>query len=634
MARPRQAERKVMRYGLPWPEGTTDDIIERTCFTQGLSVEQGGLGRYGHFRKWLAPVWPDIDWNPWTERVVSGIFDDRYAHWNSDRTGISRCVALTGCGAAGKTYGLALAAMGWWRAAPKDSAVILCTTQLQGFRRRMWPVITQLHSCALDEYGEPSPVGKLTDSKVKIVFTKGDDVHGIFGCAVERGELARAVALIRGIHATRVFVGIDELEFTPPAILECIPNLRKGASMDFTLVVAGNSESKLDPHGMCCEPEDGWNSINVESDQWVTKGVSKWAIDSGICLHFDGEKSPNVIPYEGKSPGRKTVFPYIYTWEDHLRANREPQPGEIPFNQTTVYWHQDRGFWCPAGIKDVLLEEAMFEAKRGPDEKTAYEKFTFVSRSRSVGFLDPAFGGDECKVVFGRMGDIDGDRDGLQIDEHLTVSVSATNNSERDYQIARSVMEMCKARGVEPDGFGCDATGSGRGVHAILCGEWSPEIHRVEFGGAASDRNSGTADMRPADEVYANFVTELWYSVRDFLLAGQMRGFYPDAVIQFCARPYKMAGRRFQVLPKDECRAVMRGRSPDDADAVAGLLEVCRRLGLTASSRVVQRRDSNWEKNVQSAADIAAPQNDLNDVADEEQTTYGNAELDLCDIAL
>lgn len=480
------------------------------------------------------------------------------------------------------THDAAFFASAWWRVDPSVTTVILCSTTKEMLRKRTWAPISWFWSEAIDPRRKcKDPVGHMIDSRTKLLWKKGDDLHGIFGIAVGEGETQKAVQNIKGMHSERMMVVVDEAEATPEAIFEAIANLRKGCS-EFILVVLGNSVSRLDAHGQICEPRDGWGSISVESTEWPTKGVPKWQIEPGICLHFDGTKSPNV-------KARCTKYHYLYSWENYLAAQQRPD-----YMASMVFWQHDRGFWPPEGLSDRLFTEQMVEKYNGSG------RYEFLADVVPIAFLDPAFGGDECKLLVGRLGTLAGGRKGLQIDEAIVIPIPAVSKDEIDYIVARRCIEELKKRSVQPAQFGTNATGTGRGVHAIIAGEWSSHIHRVEDIGQCSDRPSSTADGRPAKEVYDRAATESWFSAREVLQSGQLKGLYPAAVIQLCARIYGYLGRKYRIEPKDEFK-VRLGRSSDDADAVVGLVEVARRNGLQIATPIAARADKDWEATLKEA---------------------------------
>ena len=279
--------------------------------------------------------------------------------------------------------------------------------------------------------------------------------------------------------------------------------------------------------------------------------------------------------------GRRTLWPFLYTYENYLRSRNR--------HKSLNYWSQDRGFWAESGILNTILSEVMI------DKYGARESFVFNSYSTPIAFLDPAFGGDQCVARFGFMGDVEGGKVGILLTDTVVIEAEADSKDEVDYQIARRFIDECARRTVGPENAGIDATGIGRGVYAITASEWSQRVNRVEFGGGASDLPASADDPRPAKQVYDRKVTELWYSVRELVMAGQLRGMQTAEIVQFCTREYKRLGRLIRIDTKDECKAKL-GRSPDNADAVSGLCHVARINGLVAASEITARSTTSWEK--------------------------------------
>lgn len=571
------------RYNIAVAARLDDLALEAYCFHKGHKTEDGGLGRYRHFKNWSRQVWPTVEWNPWLCDQMQAFCDDESAVTaGKTRT---KTVAFTGAAAAGKTYSAAFFASAWWRVDPSVTTVIICSTTKEMLRKRTWAPVSWFWSEAVDPIRKvKAPIGHMIDSRTKLLYKKGDDLHGIFGIAVGEGETQKAVQNIKGMHSERMMVVVDEAEATPEAIFEAIANLRKGCS-EFILVVLGNSVSRLDAHGQICEPANGWNSISVESTEWATKGVPKWQIEPGICLHFDGTKSPNV-------KARCTKYHYLYSWENYLSAQQRPD-----YMQSMVFWQHDRGFWPPEGLSDRLFTEQMVEKYDGQG------KFEFLGDAVPIASLDPAFGGDECKLLIGRLGGVSGGRKAIQIDEHITIPIPAISKDEIDYVVARKTIAELKQRNIQPHQFGTNATGTGRGVHAIIAGEWSPQIHRIEDIGQCTDRPSSTADGRPAKEVYDRAATESWFSAREILQSSQLKGLYRDAIVQLCSRVYGYLGRKYRIEPKDEFKARL-GRSSDDADCVILLCEVARRNGLVIATPVAKRADKDWDEEVKASESI------------------------------
>lgn len=567
------------RYGLRLPARLDDLTLELLAMQLGHRPEDGGLGRYGHFRVVCQMLFPWLEWNPWLEWECQRLLEFPGAGQARVRR---HAVALTGCGAAGKTFGVTLVAVVWWLCDPANSSVVLTSTEKSVIRRRMWPVVDKLYK-GMVQPGTTKPMmfGHFVDSMTKWNATKGDDLHGVTAVAVAKGDTQKAVDYLKGVHARRMFLMIDEATATPEAIMLTISNMMKGCD-ELVVVIIGNAVSRLDPHGRACEPLAGWESVGVEDEEWRTKGVPEWELPPGVCLHFDGKKSPNVTM--GLLDG-KNRWPMLYTLDNWERAQANAELKGLNF------WSQDRGFWCPDGATHTVFSEQAVLKYGG-----LRRDVTWLRQTTRVAFLDTAFGGDDCVFLEGEFGEVaEGEGEVLMLGEPEVVPVRADNPNEIEYQIAMWVMARCVRLGVRPEGFGMDSTGTGKGAASVMAREWSLRIHRVEWGGGASERAAAPDDARPAREVYVNQSTELHWRARELLFARRLRGLHRQAVKELCARSYEVLNKRYRVIPKPEFK-VLFGKSPDYGDVTVGLVEVARLNGMKGGGKLAVMERVAWRK--------------------------------------
>lgn len=552
-------------YGVPFdpPPGFNQLSVELASFGSWYRhPTYNGPGRLAHFKTIQQYLWQgphEIRWHPWLEDQIASLCAHQQVSWN-------------GCGASGKTFASGLYAMVWWLADPLMSTVLLTSTTGKMIRKRVWPVIQKLHSTCI----KPGFPGNMVDSKTTLQARKGDDKNAIFAVAVADGNTAKAVGDIQGIHNRRILVMIDEAPETPAAAFEACVNLEKGCS-DFQLLAAGNPVSMLDQHGRFSEPRDGWGSVSVESEEWPTR--------TGICLHFDGTKSPGL---------HDPSLGFLYSAKD-LELDMRLRGPESP-----AFWKFCRGFYAPEGICQTVFSDAMVIKHDGRG------KHIFRSQARPVAALDPAFGGgDRCVLRFGMLGDLEDGRMALQLTESIQLDLKAESKDYVHMQIAEQVRAQCEKRGVEPEDFAMDTTGEGGGLAEHIVRTWgSNAFHRVEFGGRASDRPVSLEDKRSCHDVYRNRVTELWYSARAFLQGGQLKGLNQDEISEFTSRQYELKGALTQVEPKSEMKARF-GRSPDHADAVAVLVELARHKGASAGTvKSSTRPNREWDKAARASDDI------------------------------
>ena len=540
------------KYGIRSPVKIPDLELELYAFRNRLQPNEGGLGTFDHFRNATKMIWPKMNWNPWLEAQVESLCDYDYVGW-------------AGCGASGKTYGATLFATVWWLANPLKSTVVLTSTTAKMIRKRMW---ANLQDLVRKTRGFP---GNMVDSKMALQAVKGDDRHSISAIAVAEGNTSKAVANIQGIHAERVMVIIDEATDTPEAAFEACTNLSKGCR-EFKMLVIGNPASKFDPHGRFCTPAKGWRSVTIEDQHWLT--------ERGICRRFDGMKSPNI------SEGR-TKYPYLITHDQVLSAMRHE--GE----QSPTFWKYTRGFWAPDGMVKTVLSESLI------DTHTPTKKLVFTANVEQVAALDPGFGGDRCILRFAKVGTAN-DKMSILFGDIIHISPNAQLTEPVHYQIANRVKEECNARGIRPDRFALDSSGEGGGLADILTREWGV-VHRVEFGGSPSNLPVSDEDSRPCNEAYDRKVTELWFSMRKWVVEERVGGLDMETLQEFCARMFDDGKRKISV----ESKTVMKqrtGKSPDLADAAVVLLDLVRKTAVLEPRAT--KADKLWEKMVRDADSI------------------------------
>lgn len=554
------------RYGLTFRQPLSPLALEQYCFRTGRKSEEGGMGKYLHFRQYAAMLFPNRIWHEWSEDRFRVLCDDSYAIKLNDT--VQREICWAGCSSSGKTYDAAFWAFLWWLAAPAGSIVCLTSTTAGMVRKRIWEPIQRFYH----EVSKMGFVGHLVDSKTTLQSRKGDEKHAIFAKAVGGGETTQAAGDIQGMHPSkgRLLLVLDEAAEVREAIELAKENMMSGCQ-DFTALYIGNPKARTDVLGRHMEPKDGWASVTVDTEEWLTK--------KGICQRFDGFKSPNV-------KAKKTLFQFLFTWEDYqftLQAGEE---------NTLAHWMFKRGFPPPDGVLKTVLSEALIEQRNGRG------KHTFVSHKTVIAGLDPAFGGDDCILRIADMGDIlrtDGTTIlGLTLTHRYVINIDASNPLPKEHQIAEQVIKLCKQHNVEL--LGTDSTGIGRGVFSKLFDGWpSNKLFQVEFGGEPSNLAASEIDLRPSYDVYDRKVSELWFTIARFVDSGQLKGFDSELIREVCARLYDYKSRKLAVETKDKFK-LHYGHSPDDGDCLAVLCDVARRNGMTPATVLTTRTSDSWNE--------------------------------------
>lgn len=570
------------KYGFLATEPLDDWHLELFCWRERFN---SGLEPVEHLRRCIALLLPDEIWNPWRERRFRSLTDERYA----DRIGKSviRNLPWVGPGSAGKTWDSGILAFFFWLADPLNTAVALTTTSKPKMRQRVWPAVQECYERTKDAIRDANICEpNMLNSTLQLQANYGDAKHAIFGQAVEQGELATAVEKLKGLHAPRIMLVIDEAPGTPEAIFRTIPNMQKGAR-EVVVIFTGNGPlTHYDCFSRVCKPVNGWKSITADAEEWRTAAIPEFQLPQGWCIHFDGKTSPNVV-------AGQTIYPFLYTWEDWQRSIRDPLR-----QGTAEFYSQDRGFWPPEGFLRTVLTEELIE------QGNARGTIEFAGGTTTpIGSVDPGFGGDKCVLRLGRMGRKADNKLAVQIDEthYIPILVDLVDESGKkipaEYQIWNFIRPHAERLKIKPHCFGVESTGTGRGVAAVMTQEWG-EILAVESGGKPTDMPASEEDARPSHQVYDRKITELWFSVQAFVKGKHIGGLTEADCEQFCARLYDFISKKY-ILEKKEDLKPRLGRSPDDADSCAVLIHVARTLGMATRGPRGDRMMSMWDSEIQ-----------------------------------
>lgn len=549
------------KYGKLWPpEGSrpaSDSQIEFKIFRNRITGPKCP-GPVETFWKLVDAIWnhpkstKQFLRTPWADKMV--------------REAVKRpFLGIAGCASSGKSEFGAIWAIVNFLASPSDTKILLTSTSLKDSRQRIWGSVEEYWQAAAITFGgEANLPGELVSASGLIRRRVGDQKSDRQGLALIAGEKSKAkesIGKIIGFKGMRVILIADEL----PELSEALINAAEAnlySNPDFQMIGIGNPNSYYDPFGVFCQPKAGWGSINEDSEEWET--------EIGYCIRFDGERSPNIL-------AGKTIYPWMLT-EEKLARYRE-RLGE----KSLRYYRMVRGFWCPTGAVDSIYTEADIVAYRGTERAVWMEEPTMVA-----GF-DPGYtnGGDRSVLYFGKFGVSKDQLNTLEWTEFVELNEDVGEKDEsRTQQIIQKLIAECKARQVHPKNLAIDGTGAGKPFCDAVRMMWSGDFLEVNFGGSASDSPASSTDPRPANEVYLNSVSEIWFSGSEYLRSNQLRGIAPALARELTARTYETKARgKVQVEPKVKMK-LRTNKSPDIADSALLALHLCRRrLGMASKAR-------------------------------------------------
>lgn len=600
MAEPKKPEYPT-KYGFSLTHQVDDLGLELFCYRNWHKLTSEGRLKTEwtyHFKQVVTILWgpnnkkKSVEWNPWLELACEA------CHFHPETGAPYPHTGLNGCASSGKTIYGALHALVNWLCDPVNTLVLVTSTDLKAARKRIWGEITKLWQAA-----ESIMPGELIDSRYQIVTgQKGKrypDTSGIAVVAGEKRKEKEAVGKIIGAKNKRVFFIGDELPELTHAILEAALNLM--TNDQFQLIGMGNFKNRVDAFGVFVQPVDGYESLTLDSTDWLTT----W----GHCVRFDGMKSPNIVGGEDKWKG-------IYS-SKHLTQHRK-----FYDEHQAQFWRMCRSFEPPLGYDDCIYAEAHFAAG-----KVREHPIWLGDRVKVCGF-DPAFtnGGDRCVQWFGWLGPDSTGKQVLDLYKRMILREDAREKAKtRNFQIAEQFISNCKAEGVAPENAALDSTAAG-GVFADIVAEtWKDnsnqvvgtKILRVDFSGAPTDNLVSQGDSLTAKDKYDRRVSELWYVGVELMKYGQLRGLDDELIREMKARKYDTVkgggtGLKIRVERKDDMKERL-GFSPDDADAFFVLVDLCRQrhnfLAHSGFGGPSAETNKDWERQVEIANDVYAQVN-------------------------
>lgn len=529
---------------------TTQLEYDSAAFGAKLPTERILMRRSDLFKRVADGYLPKhFEWHSWTNKLIDALC-------------YRPVVCFAGCASAAKTYNVVSFAALWWMCSPTESSVTLVSTSKGSLRQRGWAEIQRVYS----ELGIEK-IGNFIDSQMTWQVERGDSKHAVKCKAVEEGPIQKVADDIKGIHTHRQMVIVDEATSVPKAIYEACENLH-GYPREFILVLMANPPaSKLNQFSQYCEPKNGWQSVDIDCDEWEGKPIASLSNLTPYVVRFDAEKSPNIT--EGKR-----VSIHLPTREK-VQAAREAGGGQTP-----SYWSNFRGFWPPEGLAKTVFSASLL------DLGDAYGSFVFDGdKFFIIGAFDPAFGGgDRPALRFAKLGTNAEGKWGIQSSPAKIIPILATSKNPVHFQLAETVRrecEQCTFDGFKfpcpPENLAIDASGEGGGLCDIMQRIWSPYVIRIEFAGAPSEDPCNLEDNRPAREVYENKSVEMWFRSRDAVNSGQFKGMDKDTAEELCNRQFTDTGKRIRLQSKSRDKSAteksyktMFGKSPDLADCFSG----------------------------------------------------------------
>lgn len=570
-----------MKYGLSWGESHPVEI-EISLIRLGGYIEFNGKkygnGLFYHYKALQQLLWPDDDHHRWSDLMLEEIL-------------ANRVTVVGGSKDSGKTH-VALARYGLtdYFCFPHETLILMSSTHAQGIQLRVYGDVKDLLQRAKDRF--PWLPGNIVESKLGI-FTDSLDKNasirdmrkGIIcvPCVGGEGEYLEGLEKFIGVKQKRRRLLGDEVQFMDASYLNVMANLDKG---DFKGVFCGNFLGRGDPLDILAEPLKGWASVGTPKKTTVWENLK-----GGRTINLVGTDSPNF-----DHPRDKPLkYPYLIGWEDIDRVAKRYGTDSLQ------YWSQILGI----RKSDLMAHRILtieIARKFGAFDPCVWEG----TPTTKVYALDAAFGGDRPvggMVEFGR--DVKG-RSVIKCHKPRNIQLRISADKTVEEQLAEAIKNDCEVLKIPPENVFYDA-----GMRATLAVEigriFSVRCNAINFGGRPTERPVSADDfisdpktherrLKRCDEAYVKFVTELNYSVRMVVQAGQMREMPESVVREFEMREWTEApGDKIELETKKETKQRM-GQSPDEADWCAIGVEGCRRLGFAIEGIKLVNETTNEDK--------------------------------------
>lgn len=513
-----------------------------------------------HMRRAHNFIWPQYEatWNRWTERRFGAHCELLYQ---------KKTITLAAGANAGKSLDAAKIALLFWLANPSGRTILVASTSLSDLDSRIWGYVKRFHDS--DELAKvPLPGTLYTSPPPKLLFKKKDTVHGMFAVPLQRGTPSKTASTLIGRHPDDGFLAIiDEGTDVNPGFMEAVPNWEKAPI--FQMIVIGNSASRFDPHGLLSRPIDGWDSVNPDFDR-------EWETKTGICIYNDCYDSPAID--EPDPVKKKLLSNFLFTEQNIEQAKLDYGENSPKFQRFT------RGFWPSEDQLQTVLTAVMIDKFNAQKEV----KWSGKDQLYMLAGLDPAFNpdGDECILRFATYGiaanglwtlDFGGE------DNIHKLFIDAKAAEPAEFQILNQTRNLCHDYGVLPENLAIDVWGIGSGLGAIFTHNWSDYVYKVSSAGPPTKLWINAEQTETARDAYDRRVTELWFSMRQFVQGNQIRGLDDISCEQFSTRQFEWAGKKYCLETKQDYKLRMgkvdnRYKSPDRADAASMILDLARKF--------------------------------------------------------
>jgi len=558
-------------------------------YSQGLSKSPYGHTWSHHFCEYTKLATPEIEITPWFVRMADAF----------EKTCLidgKKIINFIGSRSSGKTDFNATFAINMMSIWPEMTTIYVAAPFIKAANSTVWARCKTRFKQI--KKAQPEKMGHIYENKAlsRLVFADGSQSGFIELVTIDDvGKLQG----IKSVHPTDgwLFLFCDEVAlFKKKELLEVFGNITENSN--FCCFTGCNFRDRNGLEGDLCYPDGReYDDLDPEADQdWPSNYKSH-------TWRFDGHLSPNIL-------AGRNIYPYL------LKVEGRQEMEDIHGIDGPKYMEQIRSFPVGSAVEFYVTTRGKVLASG------AFDDCVFTKeRPDRVGFCDPGFGGDPCKIggfdygsaliptldgsfvsrpVFQPIGPLETikietrkicDKDWIRriravTDRPIRAELGKILTPEQ--QIAVKSAEYCKRHSIPYSKFGFDGS-----MRASIVTEFyvvmDSAVHAIDFGGMGTERLADMTGEHTAQDLYSNYVTEIYFAFGDLVQAGQFRGaqHVQAGINQICKRWWEYSGVKKKIQSKhgksrDEDKksyVAQNGRSPDDGDTLCGGLEMARRNG-------------------------------------------------------
>jgi len=539
--------------------------------------------KYQHMKVAHDILWPNEIWHSWTERrfkVHCGVGAQALSGYNF--------IVQAGGGSKAKSYDWGKIAPLFYFANPEQRTVTVASTTLASLKGRVWGYLTEFvrTMSVTPKYNytkSPSPaflpiVSDGKEKKKKRGNVEESTLHGMFAVTAKLGDDDQAIANWIGKHPKdKMLLILDEGNYMPMSITNAFSNLNSHPEK-FQLCIIANSKSVSDLHGSLATPKNGWDSVSIDLDEWVT------VYANGICQYFNPYKCPAITHPDPVI--REKLGKFLISAENLKRKEQELGTDSEDFYRMVL------GFWKNRSTEMVTVSEK-FLKEMSPRKAIQWSGYYPIQR---VAGFDFAISTDGDNPIL-RVADVGHDLDGgvkinfSGLSSIFKLQLVAITDKSFEKQISEKIVDLLIRYNVKITNLAVDVTGQGRAIAECICYENEKRGYPLGIGYPlkvySMSAHNKNKRKESAPDLLPISTNDLYNDFRTYIEKDSIRGLDEIVIKQLTHRQIiKKGDKVFLESKKDYKRrmsAIGDPHSPDEADASALIVQVVKlRLGIPA----------------------------------------------------